>query len=94
MKPKLRVLILIVTLGASEVAAQAPGQSTGKATSPASTTSGMTTPSSPESESPYFGGVPSGARHPGKIPLTLAGAIDRGLKYNRRSIWPLSDSLA
>ncbi|PYV13872.1 MAG: TolC family protein [Acidobacteria bacterium] len=94
MKPKLRVLILIVTLGASEVAAQAPGQSTGKATSPASTTSGMTTPSSPESESPYFGGVPSGARHPGKIPLTLAGAIDRGLKYNLALVLTEEDTRA
>jgi outer membrane protein TolC len=92
MKRKWSVLTLILTLGASKVAAQAPAPSPGSAS--ATMTSGLSLSGSPDSESPYFGGVPSGEHKAGKIPLTLAAAIDRGLKYNLALVLTEQDSRA
>lgn len=39
-------------------------------------------PAIPSAENPFLGGIPTGAITEGVMPLSLAEAIDRGLKYN------------
>jgi outer membrane protein TolC len=82
MKPTPSLILLTFLFGATTAVAQAPSPSTGRETSSAAVTTGETTEAGPEAQSPFFGGVPSGARRPGTIPLSLAEAIDRGMKYN------------
>jgi outer membrane protein TolC len=92
MKRTWSVLTLILTLGASRLGAQALTPSSGSAS--ATGTSGRSLTGSPEFQSPYFGGVPSGEHQAGKIPLTLKEAIDRGLKYNLALVLTEQDSRA
>lgn len=92
MKPTLSVLTLILTLGASKATAQAPAPSAGGSSSTA--TRGLTMSSGPDTQSPYFGGVPSGEHQAGRMPLTLAAAIDRGLKYNLALVLTEQDTRA
>ena len=82
MKPTLSLILLALLFGAPTAIAQAPSSSTESETSPSAQTSGESTEAGPEAQSPFLGGVPTGPRRPGTVPLPLAEAIDRGLKYN------------
>src|SRR2546427_11080925 len=82
MKPTLSLILLALLFGAPTAIAQAPSSSTESETSPSAQTSGESTEAGPEAHSPFFGGVPSGRRRPGTVPLPLADAIDRGFRYD------------
>jgi outer membrane protein TolC len=72
-----------VVLAATCVAAAAQtSQSAAQSTVAGGGTVALSVNANQTSQSPFFGGTPSGTVTPGVIDLSLSDALDRGLKYN------------